>query len=415
MPATRLLSMGWRNLWRHRRRTLLTLVSISFGVFLAVVFTGLQDRSWDDMINLAARLGGGHVSLQNPRYLDQPTLVETVQGADALQRIAQATPGVSRTVVRISGMTMLSTAGKSQGVAFVAFDPAAEDPRTLSLLEALVAGRPFRDAKEGGIILGERLARNLGLRLGGKVVYTLTDRDGEIVSGLARLSGILRTGSPTADGALALLPIDAVRQTLSYGPREATQVAVFLADQRESDVVAAGLQKRLGGEVAAVPWHEAQPELAGFIAMKVGGMRVMEIFIALLVAAGIFNTLFVSVTERFREFGIMLAIGFSPLDLFTLVMLESFWLGLLGLAGAALITAGPYAYLSVTGLDMTAMYGEGMVEVSGVGLDPVLRVGIYPENLALIAAAALLATLLAGLYPAWRAGRVEPVDTIKLV
>lgn len=415
MRWSRLASMAWRNLWRHRRRTLITLFSIAFGVGLAVIATAMQDRNWTDMINLAARLGGGHVTLENPAYPDQPTLAHTVPDAAQLAAVAKAEPDVTRVATRIVGMALLSTPGKAEGVGFLAYDPKTEDASTLSILQALAAGRLFHSADEGGILLGERLARNLGLRLGHKVVYTLTDRDGEIVSGLARVRGILRTGSPAVDGALALLPLDTVRRTLGYAPGEAVQVAVFLGDQRDSGPLAAALQRKLGGRVAALPWYETQPEVAGFISMKVGGLIVMEIFIALLVVAGIFNTLFISVTERFREFGILLAIGFSPTDLFKLVMLESLWLALGGLAGAALITAWPYYYLSHVGIDMSAMWGQGTLEVSGIAVSSVLKAGIYPINGVRIAVAAVVATLAAGVYPAWRAGRVDPVETIKQV
>jgi ABC-type lipoprotein release transport system permease subunit len=142
----------------------------------------------------------------------------------------------------------------------------------------------------------------------------------------------------------------------------------------------------------------------------------MEVIIMILVAAGIFNTLFVSVMERLREFGIMTAIGFSPSSLFGLVMFESLWLGVTGLVGAALVTAGPYYYLATRGIDISAMIGEGgSNEVAGVAVTTMMHVAIYPENLLVIGLAALLATLLSGVYPAWHAGRVVPVDTIRLV
>lgn len=310
---------------------------------------------------------------------------------------------------------MLSTARESYGAGFIAFDPMVEDESTISIIEALVKGEPFASADAKGIIIGERLARNLGADMNSKIVYTMTDKNGEIVSGLARVSGIIRTGAPTVDGGLCLLPIGAVREVLSYTPHEAIQVAVFIDDQRRSDKVANRLQERIGKQIAALPWYETQPDLAGFISMKIGGARFMEILIAILVAAGIFNTLFVSVMERLREFGIMIAIGLSPSNLFKLVMLESLWLGLVGLVAAVVITAGPYFYLVSTGIDISAIMGEGTTEIAGVGIGSVVEVGIFPENAVIIAVAALIATLLAGLYPALRAGRVEPVNTINLV
>jgi len=192
-------------------------------------------------------------------------------------------------------------------------------------------------------------------------------------------------------------------------------VAVFLSDSRRSEAVAQRLGQAVGSDVAALTWDEVQPELAGFIAMKVEGARFMEIIIAILVAAGIFNTLFVSVMERMREFGIMMAIGYSPGQLFGTVMLESLWLGVVGIVACAIVTIGPYLYLVHTGVDVSAMTGGAATEVAGVGFDPTLRVGIFPENVVITAVAILVATLAAGLYPAWRAGNVVPVESIRLV
>ncbi len=415
MNGPNVATLAWRNLWRNRRRTLLTLGSIIFGVFLAVVFTAMQDRNWKDMIDLAARLGGGHVSLQHPEYLDKPTLTRTIFRSGIVEAALEVeAPRIQRSVDRVIGPTMLATAGETFSAAFIAFDPEVEDKTTLSILEAIDEGSALEPGDGNGVILGYRLALNLGMELGDKVVYTLTDKDGEIVSGLARLRGTLRTNAPTVDGGFCLLPIDTVRGVLGYGEDEATLVAVFLEDQRKSAAVAGRFRRELGETAAAVPWNASQPQLAAFIALKVGGAVVMEILIAILVAAGIFNTMFVSVMERLREFGIMLAIGWSPGRLFRLIMMESAWLAALGLAGAFLITLGPYVYLSSAGLDMTAIYG-GTVEIAGIGLDPVLKVGIFPRNAALIALFAVIATLASGIYPAWRAGRVEPVSAIRLV
>lgn len=412
--GTSMSVMAWRNLWRNRRRTLLTLSSIAFGVFLAVLFTAMQDRNWADMINLAARIGAGHVTLQHREYLEAPTLSKTVQRTQALRNIALAEPGVIRAVERVAGQTMLATARESRGAGFIAFDPMAEDTTTLTMLGSIVEGEPFATTRDGGLILGARLASNLGVRLGNKVVYTMTDRSGGIVSGLARVSGIVRTGAPSVDGGLCLLPIDAVREVLGYASDEATQIAVFLDDQRHADATADRLNSEIETAVTAHPWHEIQRELAAFIALKVGGARFMEALIAVLVAAGIFNTLFISVMERLREFGIMMAIGWSPGRLFRLVLLESAWLGVLGLVGAVLITALPYWYLATTGIDVSGLMGEN-TEISGISMPTTFRVGIFTVHAVVIAVAAVVATLLAGLYPAWKAGRINPVETIKLV
>ena len=204
------------------------------------------------------------------------------------------------------------------------------------------------------------------------------------MSALARVSGIVRTGSPSVDAGISLLPIDTVREVVGFAPDEAIQIAAFVDDQRVSDAVVADLDARVSDDAAVLAWHELQPDLAVFIAMKVGGSVVMTLILAALVAAGIFNTLFVSVMERLREFGIMLAVGFSPGQLFGLIMLESAWLAVIGLAAAAAVTIGPYLYLASTGIDISAMIPADQVEIAGVGMSTTLRVGIYGKNVALI-------------------------------
>jgi ABC-type lipoprotein release transport system permease subunit len=211
MSGPNLTSMAWRNLWRHRRRTLLTLSSIAFGTTLAWLFTGLGDANWRQMIDLAARMGGGHVTLQHAGYLDSPTLSRTVTETKSLAAIALEEPEVVRVVTRISGNLMIASASRNYGAGFIAFDPESEDVGTLSLLEAVEQGEPFRSGDQGGIVLGAKLAENLHVGIGRKVVYTLTDKEGEIVQEAVRVSGILRTGAPTVDGALALLPIETRR------------------------------------------------------------------------------------------------------------------------------------------------------------------------------------------------------------
>ncbi len=415
--SVRLPAMAWRNLWRNRRRTVVTLSSIAFGTMLAVLFTGMGDSNFSDMIDLAARMGGGHVSIQHPEQLEIPTFSRTVEGASGLAERALEDRQVERAVLRIAGNVMVSSAEQSQGAGFIAFDPDEEDSTTLSVLEALSSGRLFASRGDRGIVLGTGLAEKLGVGLGKKVVYTLTDKQGEIVQAAARVVGLLRTGAPSVDSSLCLLPLERVQALLGYGEDEVLQVALFLRDQRAAEASAKRLSPRVGPEAVALPWFAVQPELSAFIAMKVAGARVMEVIIMLLVAAGIFNTLFVSVMERMREFGIMVAVGFSPGQLFRLVMWESLWLALVGLLGGAVLTALPYWYLSEVGLDLRAITEIDLAsgEVAGVAVMPVMHVDIYPDHLAAIVCAALLATLAAGLIPAWSAGRVAPVESIRIV
>jgi ABC-type lipoprotein release transport system permease subunit len=208
---------------------------------------------------------------------------------------------------------------------------------------------------------------------------------------------------------------------VGYDATESSQVAIFLNNGRRTLTVSERIDALIGDDAAVITWDEMAPEIKTFIAMKKGGGMVMSIVIGLLVAAGIFNTIFMSVMERTREFGVMMAIGYEPRQLFKLVMAESGILAILGLVACAIPTLPIYKKLSETGLDMTATYADlgvldahGSMDVSGVGMDPILSFGLFPESAAFIICAIVGATILAGLYPAWKAGRVDPIESINV-
>lgn len=420
MSGNNILWMSWRNLWRHKRRTLITVSGIAFGLLLAILFTGISDAGYGDMIDYAARLRGGHITIQHTQYLDSPTLSRTVKNSQALIEKVRALPEVTDVVMRISGEVMLSTAGKNYGASFIAYDPTEEKEATFGILKSVGVrqedGKAFVSSKERGIILGVQLAKNLGVGLGKKVVFTMTNKHGEIVTGLTRVRGIIRTGGPSIDGGFCLLPIDTIRSVLGYQSDEGTIIAIFIDDHRKAQSVASKLKFQIGQQASVLTWSETQPDLAAFLSMKVKGGIFIEIVIAILIAAVIFITLFMSVMERLREFGVLMAIGFSPGRLSILVLLESFWLALVGLFVGAAITIYPYLALAEKGLDIRAMIGgRDVPEISGIAMNPVIPFGIYPENAVIIAILVLVATMLSGVYPAWRASRVVPIDTIKLV
>ena len=359
MTGPRLYSLAWRNLWRQKMRTFLTLCAIAFGGFLAVFMTAVQDQSFADFIDTAARMGAGHVTIQHPDYADSPTMANAIGGTDVIRSEAKGTKFVATAVDRTAGQTMLSTSEDSFGAFFIAYDPTEETYDTMRLSDGLVAGVMFEGPSDDGIVLGSVLAKNLGAELGDKIVFTLTDRNGEIVAGMQRLSGILTTNTPSLDAGLALLPIGTIRSLVGYDPTETSQVAVYLDDQRRANTVARKLALAVGAEAAVLTWDRIRPEIRSFVAMKVGGGRVMVGLIWVLVLAGIFNTIFVSVMERVREFGIMRAIGYSPGQLFRLVMWESGLLALLGILLGTPLTAMVYFPLNKNGWDMTAVYESG--------------------------------------------------------
>jgi len=178
---------------------------------------------------------------------------------------------------------------------------------------------------------------------------------------------------------------------------------------RDALALAAG-----GPGVEILTWQKTQADVNGLIEVDRKSNRISQLFVGLLIAAGVLNTLFMSVLERKREFGIMMAVGLAPGRLFGLVILESLYIAVVGLALGALITAPVFYYLYHYGLDLRYFIEEGYA-IGSVLVDPVLKVRLFKESAAMILGGVFCLTILAGLYPAWKAGRENPVDSIKTI
>ncbi len=413
MGIGELLKIAWRNLLRNRRRTLITAFSVAFGVLLSVTFTASGDYSYTNLINSSVTLGFGHLTVEPPGYNDIPSLARSLAGSGAIRERAAGLPEVNGAYVRIVGQAMFASGAKSVGGQVIGFEPGRENPAHNIYLRCLREGAPPAGDDPGGALIGARMAEKLNLRIGKKLIYTLTDKSGEMVSGISRVRGIFATGENQVDGSVVLLPLERLRQTLHYRPDEASLVSIFVADQRRVEAVRSQLEKILpGGDRDILTWRETQAELAGLIAIDRAGNYLMQFLVGLLIGAGILNTMLMSVMERRREFGMMMALGMGPRQVVAQVLVESFLIGVLGLGLGLIITTPWYLYMVRVGIDLSGQIGNDY-STSGVLVDPLLKFRLFKESVIGILVGIMALTLLAGLFPAYRAGRVPPLESIK--
>ena len=165
-------------------------------------------------------------------------------------------------------------------------------------------------------------------------------------------------------------------------------------------------------ELEIMTWEQTQADLAGLIAIDRAGNYLMQFLIGLLIAAGIVNTMLMSVLERTKEFGMMMAVGMSPKQVVQMILIESFWIGIIGLILGIIITSPWYFFMSRYGLDLSIFIGEDY-SAGGVLVGPVLKFRLFKESAFVILASIFLLAIVAGLYPAWKAGRIPPVASIR--
>jgi len=405
-----LVKTAWRNLWRNKRRTLITASSIAFGLLLAVTFTGTGSYVYNNMINASARSGYGHITVAPPDYLQHRGLDRRVKASPEVLQQIRAMDGVRAAWPHIMGQAMLASAAKSVGGMIMGVGP-DEQPRDNLLLDSIQSGALDAGNRRSAVV-GTRLAEKLRLKSGRKLVYTLTDAHGEMVSELARVGGMLQTGLDVVDGATVLMPLKSLQQTLGYAADEASFIAVLVDDQHDTPAIKSRIATMLDPvQYEVLDWKQTQTDVAGMITIDSSSNYISQIFVAVLIAAGIFNTMLMSVLERRREFGVVLALGVSPWQLVLTVLAETLLITLLGLLLGLLITTPWYWWMHQHGLDFSAMMGDDY-HIGKVLIDPVIRIRLDWRNVAAIASVSFVLTLLAALYPAWRSGRINPAEAL---
>ena len=409
--------MAWRNLWRRKRRTWITITTIVFGVWLSMTFTGMGDYSYTNMIDTGANLGFGHVTIQPAGYQDEPKVSKLISELPEIKKnilkySENNDSAIESTADRVLANGVIATASKQIFGFFIGVDPSQESKQRNIYYKSMIEGDWLESSNERKVVIGKGIAELLNLKIGKKLIYTTTDIDGEIVSEVVRVKGLFRTGVKEIDNASIILPIDTLKETLKFKESQITLMALFLNDQRNSNAVAQDIDAILNKSVEVKSWDQTQAELASLITLDRGGNILTQMLIGLLVAAGILNTLLMSVMERLKEFGVMMAIGMLPSNLFLLVMTESFFLAMLGLFFGVLVCIPWYIYMSNVGLDFSGMMGDE-VSAGGVLIDPLMKIRLYLSSIVVITLSVPGLTMLAGLYTAYKAVKTEPVESIR--
>ncbi len=412
-----LLMLAWRNLWRRRRRTVITLVSISAGFGLAVMFVGLADGSHNSMIRNAIRLGEGHLTVQPKGYIESPANHKFLADGDGMaDRIgALGIPG--RHDPRVALQVLASTPHNSTGAGLEGLDPQA-DHRAGFFRPRLVDGEWLEPGDARGILIGDGMARKLKARVGGKVVLMAGSRGGDSQAHLARVRGIFDTGVGELDDFLALSDIGLARRFLegegadpASGPL--TRVAVFLDDADGMALWKGRLAELAGdGQAAVLDWREMMPQVVQFIALDNASTHIFLALITVMVVFGVVNTVLMSVLERTREFGLLRALGLGRRNLMLLVLCETLLLSLLAIATGWAVGSGIHLWYAHHGFDVAAMSG-GDTSIAGTFMDPVIRSELSWERVRQLTLAVFAATLATGLYPAAKAARVTPVEALR--
>ena len=414
MPALDTL-MAWRNIWRHPRRTVLTVLAIAFACLLLVFMLSFQFGSYDTMINSSVKISTGHLQVQAAGYHENPRMRLVVEDPAAVGSILQKEPHLQAYTFRCRGFALASSARRTYGVLVMGIDPEGE-VRVSTLRQNVRQGRYLAasdaDAQLAGALVGRLLARNLKLSIGDELTLLGQGRDGSIAAAVVKVRGIFASGIEEFDRSTLQIPLAAFQRIFSMGKSVHTVVAVadhlsaVPAIQRKTQMALAGLRNR--PPLVVLDWADLMPGLRQAIQMDLISGAIFYFILVLVVAFSILNTFLMAVFERTHEFGVMMALGVRPNRLARLVLTESAGLTLLGVATGVLSGCLLTCFFQEHGIDMSG--ASQILEQFGISGR------IYPRlswlSAALGPTLVFAVTVLAALYPALKIRRLKPVEAI---
>ncbi|MFN2309991.1 MAG: ABC transporter permease [Gammaproteobacteria bacterium] len=402
--------LAWRNLWRHSRRTLLTITAIAFGVALVIVSMGLREGGYTALVDQAVRVVTGHVQVQARTYVDEPILRHDLPDARAwAQRLRERLPE-SAVSTRALGFALLASERQTLA-ATVAGVEVAHEAAVSAIPDSVRAGRYLAEPMAMEVVLGEKLAHNLEATVGDILTLLGTDREGSVAATLLTVVGIFRSGVPELDRQLAQMPLGAFQQVFALG-----EGAHALVVRAEGDVDPAMLRQRVGAslggdpaEVAVLTWDELQPGTREAIELDFAASLIFYMALIAIITIGILNTFIMSVLERTREFGAMLALGVAPGRLMRVVLTENIMLLLLSVACGVVLGALLSAYLLAYGFEIPGMAEFARAFGMPARLYPVITAQTLLTGPALVFGIAVIVSSL----PVLRIRRLVPVQAMR--
>lgn len=400
------LAVAWRNLWRNRRRTAITLGAIVLSTFVLVVGRALMSGLLEGAVRNATDLSVGEVQIHADGYLRDRSFYDAVDEPDAVLARLAAT-GLAA-APRAYGYGLAAAENRSAGALFWGIDPAREGA-AFDLMHHVDEGAFLGGTAAGGVVVGRKLARSLGVGLDDEVIALAQAADGSLGNEIFRVTGILKAVGDTMDRSAALLHRGDFERLFVAGGR-IHEIAVNGRGQRSVAAVAdAATAAAPGADVRT--WHELLPLLADMLNTMTAGLWIFGTIFFLASGLGVLNTMLMATHERIHEFGVLKAIGTSPWRIVRDVAMEALLLGVLGTAAGAALAVAAATWLERHGIDTRRFAGE--TSFAGIAFDPVWRAALEPEGV-VVAIAILLATcVVAALYPALLAARLDPVEAMR--
>lgn len=405
---TTILKISWRNIWRNRTRSLIIIAAIIVGliggIFSASVRLGAENQRFRDSVENQI----SHIQIHHPQFIANPELRYPIPDGLHLSEELRQHPDINIASPRIVFDGMAATANLNKGVRIKGVHPDTES-KTTYLNELIVEGTYFTEmGRLPSALVGRRLARDLRADVGSRIVLTFQDADGEIMSASFRIEGLYSAASTRFEDRTVFVNAADLSGLLA-GDETITEIAIVLHDQEKYRSVAHELSEQHAG-LKVRHWADIDPSLFYALEFLERNLVYLVGIIILGISFGLLNTILMSVLERVREFGVLMAVGMKKTKVFGMVVMETTLISLIGGVLGLIASYGLVEYLHRRGLDLSGVGGAGLEEY---GFASMVYPEVEPVFYIRIGLLVIVFAIIAAVYPAWKAIRLVPAEAVR--
>ena len=393
------LKLAWRNLWRNKRRTLITTASIFFGVILSTIMSSMQEGSYAQYIKTIVNSYSGYIQVHSKGYWNDKVINNSLEYSLVRQKLSDV-KGITATAPRLENYALASSEEITKGVMVIGIAPIEEDAIT-NLSKKIIKGN-YLSRDDNGVVLGSTLARYLKLEAGDTVVLLSQGYHGVGAAGKYPVRGIIKQPSPELDRTVVYMNISDC-QDLFSAPDRLTSVVIMVKNNDAMPAVKNDLISSLGTDYEVMDWKEINSILLKQIDSDRASGMIIKGVLYMIIAFGIFGTVMMMMAERRKEFGVIVAIGMQKYKLSYVLVLETILLGFTGVIAGIAASIPITWYFTLHPIPITGQAADTMLQM---GFDPVMSFSMIPSIYYHQAITILIFTLIIGLYPVFNINRL---------
>ncbi|WP_372792944.1 ABC transporter permease [Lutibacter sp.] len=403
-----LLKLAWLNIWRNKRRTIITATSVFFAVLLAIIFRSLTDGIYDNMIHNVVSYSSGYLQIHQKGYWDEQSIDNTFEEDEQLYLKLLKNPNVTHLMPRLQTFALASYADKTKGVLILGIDPAKEKAVN-NLHEKITDGKYIETSDENAVVLGEGLASQLKLRVNDTLVLLGQGYHASSAAAKFKVKGLIKLGAIELNNNVVYIPINQ-SQYMHGAKNRLTSVSVMLDKTTNLESLKYSLQESINPDKYEVmTWKEMMPEMDQFIEADSTGHYIIIGVLYFIISFGLFGTLLMMIFERKHELGILIAIGMKKRLLAIILLLESILISLIGCFSGIIAGILVVKWFTIHPIHLT---GELKQVYEDYGIESIIYFSSQEKIFIIQTLIVLALSILLAFYPGYKVMKLKPIEAI---